>query len=115
MTIYPALVAAFFGIFTMYCNIIFLYYFNDSTGTFYTGLIFFIGTLIGSLVATRLEPQFYGIGALFGALLGWTFSYFRIRYLEKHFDYHIMCSMHVIKAKHTKKPDSVVYRRDGEK
>ena len=26
MTIYPALAAAFFGIFTMYCNIIFLYY-----------------------------------------------------------------------------------------
>ena len=77
--------------------------------------ILIFGTLIGSLVATRLEPQFYGIGALFGALLGWTFSYFRIRYLETHFDYHIMCSMHVIKAKHTKKPDSVVYRRDGEK
>ena len=115
MTIYPALAAAFFCIFTMYCNIIFLYYFNDSTGTFFTGLIFFLGTLVGSLVATRLEPQFYGTGALFGALLGWTFSYFRIRYLEKHFDYHIMCSMHVIKAKHTKKPDSVIYRRDGEK
>ena len=115
MTIYPALAAAFFGIFTMYCNIIFLYYFNDSTGTFFTGLIFFLGTLIGSLAATRFEPQFYGTGALFGSLLGWTFSYFRIRYLEKHFDYHIMCSMHVIKAKHTKKPDSVVYRRDGEK
>lgn len=115
MTIYPSLAAAFFGIFTMYCNIIFLYYFNDSTGTFYTGLIFFIGTLAGSLIATRLEPQFYGIGALFGALLGWTFSYFRIRYLEKHFDYHIMCSMHVIKAKHTKRPDPVIYRRNGEK
>lgn len=115
MTIYPSLAAAFFGIFTMYCNIIFLYYFNDSRGTFYTGLIFFIGTLIGSLAATHFEPQFYGIGALFGALIGWSFSYFRIRYLEKHFDYHIMCSMHVIKARRTKKPDAVVYRRNGEK
>ena len=115
MMIYPSLAAAYFGIFTMYCNIIFLYYFNDSTGTFFTGLIFFIGTLVGSLVATTLKPQFYGTGALFGALLGWTFSYFRIRYLEKHFEYHIMCSMHVISAKHTKKPDSIVYRRDGDK
>lgn len=115
MTIYPSLAAAYFGIFTMYCNIIFLYYFNDAKGTFYTGSIFFIGTLVGSLIATNSEPQFYGVGALFGALLGWAFSYFRIRYLEKHFDYHIMCSMHIIKPKHTKKPDSIVYRRNGEK
>lgn len=111
MTIYPSLAAAFFCIFTMYCNIIFLYYFNDHTGTFLTGLIFLCCTLVGTLITTQLAPQFYGIGALAGALIGWGFSYFRIRYLERHFDYHIMCSMHILKAKRTKKPDSVIYRK----
>lgn len=110
-TIYPSLTAAFFCIFTMYCNIIFLYYFNDHTGTFLTGLVFLCCTLIGTLITRQLEPQFYGIGVLAGSMIGWGFSYFRIRYLERHFDYHIMCSMHILKAKHTKKPDSVVYRK----
>ena len=115
MTIYPGLAAAFFSIFTMYCNIIFLYYFNDATGTFFTGLIFFVGTLTGSLITRGFEPQFYGVGALIGGLLGFAFSYFRIRYLEKHFDYHIMCHMRLIKAKQRRKPDCVVYRRDDGK
>lgn len=113
MTIYPALAAGFFGIFTMYCNNIFLCYFNDSTGSFFTGLIFFLGTTVGTLISSRFEPQFYGLGVLAGALLGWTYSYFRIRFLERNFDYHIMCSMHVIKTNRAKKPDAVVYRRGG--
>lgn len=111
MTIYPSLAAAFFGIFTMYCNIIFLYYFNDASGTFFSGLLFFLGTLLGSLAATELEPQFYGVGALGGALIGWTFSYFRIRYLEKHFDSHIMCRMQRRKVKRVKKTDTLVYQK----
>lgn len=111
MTIYPGLAAAFFGIYTMYCNNIFLCYFNDNTGTFFTGLIFFVGTVLGTLVSCRLEPQFYGLGALFGALSGWTYSYFRIRFLERNFDYHIMCSMHVIKVNKGEKPSSLVYKK----
>lgn len=111
MTIYPSLAAAFFGIFTMYCNNIFLCYFNDSTGAFFTGFLFFAGTLIGSLVSCHLEPQFYGVGVLAGALIAWTYSYFRIRFLEKNFDYHIMCSMHVINLNLSKKPDSLIYKR----
>lgn len=111
MTIYPGLAAAYFCIFIMYCNIIYLYYFNDSTGTFFTGVLFFLGTLGGSLITQCLDPQFYGLGALFGGLLGWTFSYYRIRYLEKNIDCHIMCSMHLIKKARGKKTDPVVYRR----
>jgi len=111
MIIYPSLAAAYFCVFVMYGNIIFLHYFNDAPGVFFTGLVFFGGTLVGSLISRTFEPQFYGMGALAGALIGWTFSYFRIRYLEKHFDYHIMCKMHIIKTKHAKRPSSVVYRK----
>lgn len=97
MTIYPGLAAAYFCIFIMYCNIIYLYYFNDASGTFFTGLLFFLGTFLGSLFTRGLAPQFYGLGALAGGLLGWTFSYFRLRFLERHIDYHIMCRMHLVK------------------
>ncbi|WKY48302.1 exopolysaccharide Pel transporter PelG [Eubacteriaceae bacterium ES3] len=118
MTMYPALSAAFFGIFIMYCNIIFLYYFNDNTGTFMTGLIFLSGVLVGSLITKNLEPQFYGLGAFAGALLGWTYSFFRIRYLEKNFDYHIMCNSKIFdkKRKKTNVTDGLlVHKKDSYK
>lgn len=107
MTIYPSLAAAFFGIFIMYCNIIYLYYFNDNTGTFVTGLLFFIGVLVGSLVTKNLAPQFYGLGAFAGAIIGWTYSFFRIRYLEKNFDYHILCNSKIFDVKSEKKKEKV--------
>ena len=75
------------------------------------GLIFFTGTVVGTLVSRTLAPQYYGLGPLFGALLGWTFSYFRIRFLERNFDYHIMCNMKVIKVNKGEKPDSLVYKK----
>lgn len=111
MTIYPGIAAAFLGIFAMYCNNIFLCYFNDNTGAFFTGFLFFCGTLAGTLVTCRLKAQFYGFGALFGALIGWTYSYFRICFLEKNFDYHIMCSMHLIQRNKGEKPSSLVYKK----
>ena len=103
MTIYPSLAAAFFGIFIMYCNVIFLYYFNDNTGTLVTGLLFFTGVLVGSLITKNLTPQFYGMGAFAGAVIGWTYSFFRIRYLEKCFDYHILCNSKIFHTKKIKK------------
>lgn len=111
MRIYPGLAAAFFCIFIMYCNNIFLCYFNDNTGVFLMGVIFLIGTVAGTLFSRTLDPQYYGLGPLFGALLGWTYSYFRIRFLERNFDYHIMCSMHVIKVNKGERPDSIVYKK----
>lgn len=111
ITIYPSVAAAFFCIYVMYCNNIFLCYFNDNLGVCLMGLIFFTGTVAGTLVSRTLAPQYYGLGPLFGALLGWTFSYFRIRFLERNFDYHIMCNMKVIKVNKGEKPDSLVYKK----
>ncbi|HCR40826.1 MAG TPA: hypothetical protein DIW41_07975 [Lachnospiraceae bacterium] len=112
MTIYPSLAAAFYVIFIMYSNIIFLYYFNDSKGALITSLCFVISTLIGSIIATHFRVEFYGAGAFAGAVIGWTFSYFRIHYLEKNFERHIFCNAHIIERKKGRIPDGTIYRRN---
>lgn len=109
MKIYPALTSGYLVIFIMYCNMIFLYYFNDMTGAFFTSFLFFVGVLIGSIIASRFNVRFYGMGTFFGALVGWTFSFFRIRYLEKHFDAHIFRKGNLIFTKKEKMPSQVVY------
>lgn len=112
LEIYPILSGAYLTIFSMYCNIIFLYYFDDSKGAFFTALIFFVVCLFATLVSRELSPQLYGIGAFIGALSGWTFGYFRIRYLEKHFDRHIFCGAKVVEKRDGKgnTADPVIYK-----
>lgn len=114
ITIYPSLAAAFYVIFIMYCNIIVLYYFNDSKGTLLVSISFFITTLIASIFATSLPVQFFGAGAFIGAVVGWTVSHFRIHYLEKHFERHIFCNVTIITSKRGRKPDGIVYKRNRE-
>lgn len=110
LTIYPSLVAAFLTMFLMYCNIIFMFYFNDNKGAKYTSLVFFIAVLIASLFSRQLSESFYGIGAFAGAFVGWTFSFFRIRFLENNFDEHIFCRVHIVAQKKEKMPSSIVYK-----
>lgn len=111
--IYPSLVAAFISIFTMYCNIIYMFYFNDQIGARYTSILFFIAVLAGSLVSINLSDQFYGMGAFFGAFIGWSFSYFRIRFIERNFDEHIFCKVDIIEQKSESMPSSVVYKSNS--
>ena len=112
ISIYPLLAAAYLGIFLMYGNIIYLYYFNDTTGAMISCLLYFLGTLAGSLVSQGFEVQYFGIGCLFGMLCGLAFSFFRIRYLEKHFDAHIFCNYKIIDTMHSSHKGKVVYRKE---
>lgn len=109
LDIYPSLVIAYFTIFLMYSNIIFMFYFNDNTGAMLISIIFCISTLIGSIFSIKLSEAFYGLGAFFGGFIGWSFSYFRIQYLEKHFDEHIFCRTNILKKVVGEMPDSKVY------
>lgn len=109
LSIYPSLVAAFLTMFLMYCNIIFMFYFNDNKGASYTSILFFIAVLIGSLISREFTEAFYGIGAFAGAFVGWTFSFFRIRHIEKNFDEHIFCRVDIVEQKDEKMPPSIVY------
>lgn len=111
MLIYPSLAAAYFVIFIMYCNIIFLYYFDDINGALFTSFLFFTVTFIGSLLATGLRSELYGVGAFAGAVAAWSFSYFRLRWLEKNFDRHIFCRGRILSRHAEPMPSPLVFDR----
>lgn len=98
MAVYPTLALGYFVIYIMYCNIIFLYYFADMKGAFLTSMLFFLGVLIGSIFACQLSARWYGLGALIGAWIGWTFSFFRIRYIERNIVKFIYLNKSIIKT-----------------
>lgn len=111
MQIYPALAAGYFVLFLMYSAILYLYYFEDLNGALMTALIFCAATLAGAILGTNLQALFYGIGPLVGALCGWTFAYFRLRWVEKNMDVHVFCKGRILRKGNGVKPPSKVYSR----
>lgn len=111
--IYPCLAAGYFVIFLLYSCIIFLYYFNDTTGSTMTTLTFLIVTGVVSYFAREFPPIWYGIGTFIGAFCGWIVAYFRLRWVERNLDEHIFCQGELIPARHEKMPDSTVYPIDA--
>ena len=111
LIMYPTLVAAFLTIFLMYCNIIFMFYFNDNKSAKYTSLVFCLAVLLGSLISVRLTESFYGLGAFIGGFIGWTFSFFRLKYIEKNFDEHIFCDIEIVETHKNSIPVYTVYGR----
>jgi uncharacterized membrane protein len=109
MQIYPCLAAGYFILFIMYAAIIFLYYFDDLSGAMLTAFSFCGATLVGSIVATHLTEIWYGSGLVFGAFIGWTVAYARLRWVEKHMDVHVFCRGSLIKRGKGKQPDGKVY------
>ena len=95
----------------MYAAIIFQYYYNDLTGAVLTSLSFCLGTLFGSILATRLTPIWYGIGLVIGSAIGWMVAYHRLRVMEKTLDIHIFCNGNIMKRGHGKMPSNKVYTR----
>ena len=77
-----------------------------------TSLIFCSVTFLGSLAATRLPEVWYGIGVVMGAFCGWTFAYFRIRFMEKHLDAHIFCRGSLLKPGMGTRPPGQVYTKN---
>lgn len=112
MEIYPALAVGYLAVFLMYGNIVFLYYFNDVKGAMTTSIIFFVVVLATSIYATQLSAVWFGIGVLIGALCGWTFSFFRIRYMERHIEEHIFCKAKLVKEHTTGVQRTIVYSRE---
>lgn len=109
MQIYPCLAAGYFILFIMYATIIFLYYFNDLTGAVCTAVGFCLGTLIGSVIFSRLPAIWYGLGVVAGALIGWSIAYTRLRWIEKNMDIHIFCKGRMLERGKGKKPSGKVY------
>ncbi len=111
MKIYPCLAVGYFILFTMYAAIIFLYYYNDMTGALMTSVAFWLATLLGSIWATELQPIWYGIGLVIGAMVGWLVAYVRLRFIEKSVDTHIFCNGSIMKKGQGKKPSNIVFSR----
>ena len=88
MEIYPQLAVGYFITFLMYSELLFLYYYDDLNGALINGLIFAVVSIIGSIIATRLSAIWYGVGFTVAALLAFTFSYFRLRWIERNIDVH---------------------------
>ena len=112
MQIYPVLAVAYLGVFVMYCNIVYLYYFEDTFGSMMTGLLFMGCTLVGSIVASNFYVTFYGAGLFFGMLAAWIFSYLRLRAVERDFDAHIFCRYKLINTMKSSEKGIIVYDRE---
>lgn len=112
LRIYPCLAAGYFILFLMYAEIIFLYYFNDLTGAMLTSTVFCLMTFLGSIVSTHLPELWYGAGVAFGAFCGWTFGYFRLRYMERRLDAFVFCKGSLLKPGMGTRPPSKVYTKN---
>ena len=111
MKIYPCLAAGYFILFIMYSAIIFLYYFNDLRGSLITTLSFCVATLFGAVCATRLPAIWYGLGLVFGSVVGFVVVYYRLRVMERTIDVHIFCNGSIMTRGHGRQPSNKVYER----
>ncbi len=111
LKIYPCLAAGYFVLFIMYATVIFLYYFNDLTGSLITAGSFCLITLLMSILATHLPELWYGIGVLSGSIISWSIAYFRIKWLEQNLDEHTFCRGSMLQAGKGKKPSAKVFDR----
>ncbi len=109
MQIYPCLAAGYFILFVMYAEIIFLYYYNDYDGALITALVFCVATLIGAWFSTFLKPIWFGLGLVFGSLVGFVCAYLRLRHIEKNLDIHVFCKGNLMKKGEGRKPSNLVY------
>lgn len=112
MEIYPQLAVGYFISNLMYSELLFLYYFDDLTGALVNGLIYAGGALLGSLAASRLPVIWYGVGFTIASFLAFSFSYFRLSWIEKNLDRHIFCRGTVLRQVTGEMPSGEVYKAE---
>ena len=111
MKIYPCLAAGYFILFIMYAAIIFLYYFNDLTGSLLTAGVFCLSTFVCSLFAIHMTEIWFGIAVFVGSFLGWCVAYYRLSWLEDNLDEHIFCRGNLLTVCQGVKPSAKVFDR----
>ena len=111
MKIYPVLAASYHGVFVMYCNIVYLYYFEDTFGSMMTGFIFCFVTFIGSLISKEFSSQFWGVGLFAGQFAAMIYGYIRLRHVERDFESHIFCRYRIIATMKSSEKGKVVYKK----
>ncbi len=109
--IYPILSLGYFVLYLMYSLIIYLYYFNDQFGCMILSIIFVGVSFIATLFTRNLDIAFYGFGFGIGALAGFTFGFFRLKFIEKNINKHIFCDDAVVKPVKRAPKRNVVYKK----
>lgn len=109
MEMYPQLSVGYFITFLMYSELLFLYYFNDMTGATINGVIFALGSICGSLLSSQLTAEWYGAGFTVAGFLAFTYSYFRLRWIEKNIDFHVFCRGTIVERVKETMPRQDVY------
>lgn len=117
MAIFPVLSVGYFLIYLVQGMMIFLFYLDDEPGALLTGALFAVGIFVGSMVSVHWSPELCGMGVVFGGAVGFTFVYFRLRYMLIHLDEHIFCRGSIInKVKTTEEhPNEGIYPKRKEK
>ncbi|MBE5966463.1 MAG: hypothetical protein E7255_05785 [Lachnospiraceae bacterium] len=109
MEIYPQLAVGYFISFLMYSEMLFLYYFDDLTGAVLNGVIYAGISFTGSLLAAHLPPIWYGVGFTAASFFAFSFSYFRLRWIERNMDTHVFCRGTVLKQESGEMPEPDIY------
>ena len=112
MKIYPCLCVGYFALFVMYSEILFLYYFNDENGALLTVLVFFLVTMIGSVISSQLPEIWYGLGVTLGSFSGYSVAFFRLRWMNRHIDRQVFCRGTLIPFGDDVMPSAVVYKKE---
>ena len=101
----------YFMSFLYYSLMLYLYYFNDLTGAALSSVIFAVVTFLGSLLSMHLPVIWYGLGFTIASLCAFTFSYFRLRWIEKRLDHFIFCRGSILEKGVGERPSSLVFSR----
>lgn len=111
MQIYSLMAVGYFMSFLYYSLMLYLYYFNDLSGAAISALIFAGVTVIGSFISMHLPVIWYGLGFTLASLAAFSYSYFRLRWIEKRLDHFIFCRGSIMEKGAGKKPSSLVFSR----
>lgn len=111
MQIYSLMAVGYFMSFLYYSLMLYLYYFNDLSGAAVSALIFAGVTVIGSFLSMQLPVIWYGLGFTVASLAAFSYSYFRLRWIEKRLDHFIFCRGSIMEKGVGKKPSSLVFSR----
>lgn len=111
MQIYPLMAVGYFMSFLYYSLMLYLYYFNDLTGAALSSVIFAVVTFLGSLLSMHLPVIWYGLGFTIASLCAFTFSYFRLRWIERRLDHFIFCRGSILEKGVGERPSSLVFSR----
>lgn len=111
MQIYPLMAVGYFISSLYYALMLYLYYFNDLSGAAISALVFAGVAFLGSIVSLHLPVMWYGTGFTLAAFCAFTFSYFRLRWIERHLDTFIFCRGSILDKGVGPKPPALVFSR----